>query len=163
MEQRLKHPAEVVGVGDCLTARGGRLVTHALGSCLGLTAWDCRLKIGGLLHAMLPLARINPEKAAQNPAMFVETGVPALFQALITMGSRKADLVIKSAGCANPLESGGMFRVGERNLAVLGRLMDKNGLKPQAADVGGTRSRTMHFDVQTGRVFLSNGPQRWEL
>jgi chemotaxis protein CheD len=58
------------------------LVTHALGSCLGLMVYDPEARVGGLLHAMLPLSKINPEKARSNPFMFVDTGVPRLFRAI---------------------------------------------------------------------------------
>ena len=33
------------------------LITYSLGSCIGLTLYDKELKIGGLLHSMLPLGR----------------------------------------------------------------------------------------------------------
>ena len=58
------------------------LATEALGSCLCLTVYDPILQVGGLLHAMLPLSKINTQKAAQNPFMFVDTGIPELFQRL---------------------------------------------------------------------------------
>jgi chemotaxis protein CheD len=65
-------------VGDMKIGHyGDTLITHALGSCLGLMAFDPDVKVAGLLHAMLPLSNINPEKALVNPAMFVDTGVQA--------------------------------------------------------------------------------------
>ncbi len=64
----------IVAVGDM--KHGGEkdmLVTYALGSCLGLMIYDPAVQVGGLLHAMLPLSKINPEKAKTNPFMFVDT------------------------------------------------------------------------------------------
>ena len=58
------------------------LATDSLGSCLCLTVYDPLLQMGGLLHAMLPLAKVNAQKAALNPFMFVDTGIPELFQIL---------------------------------------------------------------------------------
>jgi len=55
------------------------LITYALGSCLGIAIYDPVARIGGLLHVMLPLSTIDPAKAAENPFMFVDTGVPRLF------------------------------------------------------------------------------------
>ncbi|HOC39715.1 MAG TPA: chemotaxis protein CheD, partial [Thermodesulfobacteriota bacterium] len=58
----------IVGVADMKIGKeGDQLVTHALGSCLGLMVYDPVIRIGGLLHAMLPLAKINEEKARTNP------------------------------------------------------------------------------------------------
>ena len=46
----------VVGVADMqiAVAADKQLITYALGSCIGLTAYDPVAKIGGLLHFMLP-------------------------------------------------------------------------------------------------------------
>ena len=67
----------IVQVGDMKVGkRGDLIITHALGSCLGLMVYDPEAQVGGLLHAMLPLSKINLEKAKANPFMFVDTGVP---------------------------------------------------------------------------------------
>ncbi len=149
-------------VGDMKTGRSGDLlVTHALGSCLGLVVYDPQIEIGGLLHAMLPLSSINPQKAIDNPAMFVDTGVPLLFNALYALGAVKSRLVVKAAGCGNPLSKNEIFKIGERNHTVLKKLLWKNGILLASEDVGGTSSRTIHFEVATGQVVLSsNGTRR---
>jgi chemotaxis protein CheD len=149
-------------VGDMKTGRDGdMLVTHALGSCLGLMVFDPLAKVGGLLHAMLPLSGINPEKALANPAMFVDTGVPLLFKTLFDQGAAKARLVVKAAGCGAPMGRNEIFKIGERNYTVLKKLLWKNGILLEAEDVGGPASRTIHFEVASGRVLLSsNGTKR---
>jgi chemotaxis protein CheD len=147
----------IVDVGDMKVSRNGdELVTHALGSCLGLTLWDPVAKVGGLLHAMLPLSKINPEKAQENPYMFVDTGVPALFQAFYQLGGKKERAVIKAAGCGAPLGDDKIFKIGERNLVVLKKLLWKNNLLLAAEDTGGTESRTVYFDISTGTVLIQS-------
>ena len=48
----------IIVVGDMKTGeKEDLLVTHALGSCLGLIVYDPQEHIGGLLHAMLPLSK----------------------------------------------------------------------------------------------------------
>ncbi len=152
----------VVAVGDMKIGRDADLiVTHALGSCLGLVVYDPVEKVGGLLHAMLPLSKINPAKAEANPYMFVDTGVPALFKALYEIGGQKSRMVIKAAGCGNPLGKNEMFKIGERNYTVLKKLLWKNNILLETEDVGGTASRTVHLDLATGQtVISSNGKKR---
>ena len=146
----------IVLVGDMKTGvDGDMVVTHALGSCLGLVVFDPAAKVGGLLHAMLPLSSINPEKARDNPAMFVDTGVPLLFTALFEKGAMKSRLTVKAAGCGNPMGKNEMFKIGERNYTVLKKLLWKNNILLKAENVGGTASRTIHFEVDTGLVLLS--------
>jgi chemotaxis protein CheD len=157
----MKH---VVVVSDMkIGKRGDVLVTHALGSCLGLTVWDPELRIGGLLHAMLPLSKINPEKAAGNPYMFVDTGVPTLFRQLYDLGAQKNRLVVKAAGCGYPLGKNEMFKIGERNHTLLKKLLWKNNVMLAAEDCGGTISRTVYFDMSTGRVVISSGGKESDL
>jgi chemotaxis protein CheD len=133
------------------------LVTHALGSCLGLMIYDPVARVGGLLHAMLPQAKINPEKAETNPLMFVDTGVPALFEKVYALGGEKGRLIVKAAGCARPLQSGEMFRIGERNYTVLRKMLWKNNVLLAAEAVGGTVSRTVYFDLSNGTVSVCCG------
>ncbi len=152
----------IVVVGDMKTGqKGDMIVTHALGSCLGLMVYDPEANVGGLLHAMLPLSKINPEKAKANPYMFVDTGVPALFKMLYELGGIKQRMIVKAAGCGNPLGKNEMFKIGERNYTVLKKLLWKNNILLEKEDVGGTSSRTVHFDITTGQtVISSNGIKR---
>ena len=39
------------------------LVTYSLGSCVGLSFYDPVAGVGGLVHCMLPLSRIDTAKA----------------------------------------------------------------------------------------------------
>ena len=154
----------VVAVGDMKIGRDeDTIVTHALGSCLGLMVYDPVAKVGGLLHAMLPLSKINPDKAKANPYMFVDTGVPALFKSLYEIGGQKSRMIIKAAGCGNPLGKNEMFKIGERNYTVLKKLLWKNNILLEAEDVGGTASRTVYFDMATGETVISSGGKKSQL
>lgn len=134
---------------------GDTIITHALGSCLGLILYDPEARVGGLLHAMLPLSRINRDKAKANPYLFVDTGIPALFEAVYGLGAKKKHLVVKAAGCGAPLGNNEMFKIGQRNHAMLKKLLSKNNLMLAAEDVKGTVNRTVQFDVSTGRTIVS--------
>ena len=46
----------IIGIADMKMARGtGMLVTYALGSCIGICLYDQKIKLGALVHIMLPL------------------------------------------------------------------------------------------------------------
>lgn len=154
----------VVLVGDMKVGKKGDiLVTHALGSCLGLMIYDPQVRVGGMLHAMLPLSKINPQKAEANPYMFVDTGVPKLFKSVYDLGAQKSRLIVKAAGCGQPLGNNEMFKIGERNHIVLKKLLWKNNILLESEDIGGTSSRTVSFDLNTGQIVISSGSQKWEL
>ena len=143
---------------------GDEIVTHALGSCLGITAHDAAAGVGGMLHVMMPLSNINPQKAKSNPFMFVDTGIPAFFRELYSRGAMKGRLMVKVAGGANVQGNGDdRFAIGKRNFIVLKKIFWKNGIMIESEDVGGTKARTMHLDVGSGRVWLSTAGQVTDL
>jgi chemotaxis protein CheD len=151
-----------VGMADLrVTAdRDARIVTYALGSCLGIAVHDPVARVGGLLHVMLPLSELDAAKAKANPAMFVDTGVPALFKACYRLGAEKPRMIVKVAGGASGAAPGepDQFQIGKRNVLTLRKLLWKNGVLLHGEDVGGHQlSRTMALDVATGAVSLKIG------
>jgi chemotaxis protein CheD len=155
----------IVKVADMAVSasRGDRLITHALGSCLGIAVHDAGAGVGGLLHVMLPLSSADPEKAAENPFLFVDTGVPELFRACYRLGARKERMIVKAAGGAamNGQSGEDCFQIGRRNFVVLRKLLWKNSIFLTAWDVGGSGSRSMSIEVGSGIVILkSNGRPR---
>jgi chemotaxis protein CheD len=155
----------VVGVGALRLSAdpAERLVTYALGSCLGIAIHDPVARVGGLLHAMLPNSLIDAEKARNTPAMFVDTGVPLLFRESYKLGARKERMIVKVAGgaAAGADESADQFQIGKRNVLALRKLLWKNGVLLHAHDVGGVQtSRTVYLDVGTGVLTVrSNGSE----
>ena len=156
-----------MGVGDMKVSqkRDDRIVTHALGSCLGVVVYDPVPCVGGLLHVMLPLSTINPEKAERNPFMFVDTGFPKLLIECLKSGAQKQRLEIKVAGGANSHDRGenDLFQIGKRNLIILRKLLWKNGLLLKSYDVGGINSRTMSLEIGTGKVTIMSSGQMTNL
>ncbi len=153
-ESHERRVLRVVAISSVLVSAAPEdtLITYSLGSCIGVTAWDARLKHGGLIHCLLPSAKQGHPGDADG-AKYVDTGVAALLQALADRGSALGDLQIRIAGGANPLKNGAdSMRIGERNVAMLRKLLWKNGLLIAAERVGGTDPRTLSLDIGTGRV-----------
>lgn len=135
---------------------GADLVTYSLGSCLGIVVYDAAVRVGGLLHVMLPDSTIDAAKAASSPFMFVDSGVPRLLQAVCGLGADRRRLVIKVAGGAQLLDPQRVFNIGQRNSTVFNNLMQRNGYAIHAADVGGLASRTMRLDMTNGKVSIKS-------
>jgi chemotaxis protein CheD len=156
-----------VGVGDMKVSsmKGDLIVTHALGSCLGIAVHDPVASVGGLLHVMLPLSSIDPAKADRNPYMFVDTGFPTLLIECLKAGAQKQRLEIRVAGGANSQHRGenDFFQIGKRNFIILRKLLWKDGLLLKSYDVGGSNSRTMALEIGTGRVTVKSYGQMKDL
>jgi chemotaxis protein CheD len=154
----------VVGVGDLGASNNAMLTlsTYALGSCVAVVAYDPATKASGLLHLMLPDSTLSPDKAATQPAMFADTGLPLLFKALEGLKANRGSLKIFVAGGASVLCDSGVFKIGERNVkATLGWLAQK-GYNVRASAVGGVVNRTVHLEIGTGKLEMKtpNGTER---
>lgn len=152
----------VVGIADMAisSSTDDVIVTYALGSCLGVCVWDPVVKVGGMLHFMLPQASVSPEKAAENPLMFADTGIPKLFLGSYALGAKKERMIVVVAGGAsfNVKEDNDMA-IGQRNIAMLKKLMWKNGVLMKKHELGGTEPRNMSLDIATGEVTVAFGGQ----
>ena len=158
----MKH---VVGIADMKVSAnaGDSLITYALGSCLGIVIHDPVAHVGGLLHIMLPDSTIDSAKARLNPYMFVDTGFPKLIEECQAAGARKERMVLKVAGgaCAQGNPDDDYFQIGKRNFVMLRKLLWQKGLLLKAQDVGGSQSRTIWVEIQSGNVGLKvNGTTR---
>jgi chemotaxis protein CheD len=144
----------VVGVADLAVSKdpGKVIVTYALGSCIGVTVYDPVAKVGGMLHFMLPESTVSPEKAAANPAMFGDLGIPLLFQKVTEAGARRERLIVCAAGGAEVLADDGHFRIGNRNRTILRKIFWKQNLLLAADDTGGQHSRTMSLKLADGSI-----------
>ena len=146
----------VIGVADMAVSnrREDILVTYSLGSCIAVVLYDPVASVGGMLHYMLPESGMDPEKARANPAMFADTGIPALFRGSYSLGAQKRSLRVKVAGGAQILNDAGLFNIGKRNYLALRGLFFRNNVLTAAEHVGGHVNRTVRLEMATGRVFL---------
>lgn len=145
----------VVGVSDCQVSSDPSdcLVTYALGSCIAVAIYDPVSRVGGLLHYMLPESKIDAEKAARNPYMFADTGIPALFHKVYGMGGEKKRLRVMTAGGAQVLESE-LAQTGKRNQLALKKILWRAGVLAHHEEIGGAQSRTIRMEIESGRVFM---------
>ena len=154
----------VVGVSDYHVSSNADeiIITYALGSCLGIAAYDPTKCIGGLLHVMLPLSKADPEKAQRKPAMYVDTGFQLLLNELYDLGATKRNLKIAVAGGASmkPTNKDDYFKIGKRNITVLRKLLWKNKFMITNQDVGGNTSRTMALRIADGYITVNKKPMK---
>ena len=137
-----------------MTRQEGVLITYALGSCIGVSFYDPMIKLGALLHIMLP------EKSGAkdgNVFKFADTGIRETLRKLTAFGGSKSRMVCKIAGGAKMFEmkgSGGLGNIGERNSQNVKRILMAEGLRVTSEDVGANYARTMLLDVATGNVYV---------
>lgn len=144
-----------VGIADMkITRQEGVLITYALGSCIGISFYDPMIKLGALLHIMLP------EKGQANDSnvlKFADSGIQATLRKLYAFGAVRGRLVCKIAGGAKMFEmkgAGGLGNIGVRNAQTVKKVLMAEGLRIAGEDTGANYARTMLLDVSTGQVSI---------
>jgi chemotaxis protein CheD len=130
------------------------LTTYSLGSCLGIAIYDPFVRVGGLLHAMLPESKIDPVKAVSRPAMFIDTGIPLLLKSMEELRAEKRRWKVYVVGGAQIMDHSGFFSIGKRNYQALVESLAQHNLRIEAEQVGGLVNRTIHLNIATGGLSL---------
>ena len=154
-----------VGVSDMKLSgtAGDIIVTHALGSCIGIALHDSTAGVGGILHYMLPVSKVDNAKADLNPFMFGDTGIPLFFEEAYKLGAKKEHMRIVMAGGAQVFEDRDFFDIGKRNTVIARKLFWKNNVMIAAESVGGNMPRTLTLELDTGATWFSTHGQRYDL
>lgn len=145
-----------IGVGDLAVSKNteAELVTFSLGSCLGVIIYDRLAKVGGLLHLMLPDSALNAVRAAKQPGVFADTGLPMLFKNAYALGAAKNRLRVVVVGGSQVMDESGHFNIGQRNYAAVRKIFWRNNVLVDAEEVGGRVNRTVGLEIKTGRIWL---------
>ncbi|MEA1969221.1 MAG: chemotaxis protein CheD [Thermodesulfobacteriota bacterium] len=147
---------QIVGVADMKVSNRPTesIITYALGSCIGLVIYDPVVRVGGILHYMLPESSIDKEKAAARPYMFADSGIPRLFKAAYNLGAVKQRIRVYVAGGAEILDQKGFFNIGKRNYMALKKMFFKNKIMIDKQNVGGNTNRTVRIEIATGDIYI---------
>ena len=139
-----------IGIADMKMAKdSGMLITYALGSCIGICLHDPVLKLGALVHIMLP---VNMEAGRKTPLKYADTGIRETLRLMESKGASRSRITAKIAGGAKMFEVGSssLGNIGQRNIESVHLNLKKEGIRLLKEDVGGTVARTLLFDVNSG-------------
>jgi chemotaxis protein CheD len=145
-----------VGIGELAvsSAPGTMIITPAIGSCIAVILHDPQVPVAALLHFLLPESRIDPERAAQQPAAFADTGIPLLLEQVRQRGMDPRCTRVWLIGGAEVM-GGGTLSVGKRNTLAARNILWKHGLLVHEEAVGGTDARMASVTVIEGLVGTS--------
>lgn len=138
-----------VGVGEiALGEAPDRLMTSALGSCVGVVVWDPARRVGAMAHVMLPDPGGSVDGALDR---FASHAVPFVVGRMHRSGSMRRRLVAKLAGGAAMFAADTMLSsIGRRNVEAVRHQLALLHVPILAEDTGGGHARTIEFDLATG-------------
>ena len=117
------------------------LMSVGLGSCIGLALVDQRRGIAGLAHVMLPEALDGGGPVGK----FADLAVPELVRQTTALGTSKPMLKAVLVGGAQmfALGSSAAMDIGVRNDVAVRDALRKERIPVLAAEVGGSKGRTI--------------------
>ncbi|KQX69168.1 MULTISPECIES: chemotaxis protein CheD [unclassified Paenibacillus] len=146
-----------VGMADLNVAhQTGVLKTTGLGSCVGVTLYDSRVKVAGMAHVMLPSSEIARE-GSLNIAKYADTAIPELISRMEKLGATVNRLEAKLAGGAQMFAFAGnndTMRIGPRNVESCKEMLNKYKIQIRAEDTGANYGRTIEFHSETGILVI---------
>lgn len=153
-----------VSIGQIVVSKSVNdvLVAYGLGSCVAVSFYDPNAKVAGMLHALLPSASGNGS-APDNPAKFVELGVPLLLDEVKKMGALKNRIIVRICGGAHMLSAPGLsntLNIGNRNVEMAKETLKKMGFILKAEDTGGNAGRTAKLHVVNGDMTIRTMGQK---
>ena len=148
----------VLRPGDFHFGRGNTRISTLLGSCVSLTLWHARMRIGGMCHYMMAERDHRTEPAGQKPDGRYATEAFELFlQHTNKAGTRPSEYQAKLFGGANMFgqKAEGKLDIGARNIEVAHQFLASQHIALLAEHIGGSGRRKLHFDVWNGNVWLA--------
>ena len=128
------------------------MMTIGLGSCIGLTIYDPNLKLGAMVHIMLPESAGRKDR----PGKYADTAIPLLVNELSALGCKNRSIIAKIIGGACMFEYFGTnLNIGERNAEKVRILLKEHHIALAAEDVGGKVGRSVTFlPANEGKVSI---------
>jgi len=146
-----QEPMAMIGIGEYRVG-SFPMMTIGLGSCIGLTLYDPNIKLGAMVHIMLP----ESSGRTDRPGKYADTAVPLLVNELNALGSKNRAIIAKMAGGASMFEYFGTnLNIGERNAGKVRALLNESHIQLVAEDIGGKVGRSVTFlPGLEGRVMI---------
>lgn len=132
-----------------------RIVT-LLGSCVSITLWHPRLRVGGMCHFMLPSRGAIPEGASYD-GRYGDEAMKLFTGNIMRVGAEPEEFQAKLFGGANMFADicqRNEANVGARNIEMGLLQLERYGIPLLAKHLGGEGHRKLMFDVWSGDVWL---------
>ena len=141
-----------VGMGQAVAAHAPARLTSILGSCVAITLYAPKLRLGMLSHVVLP----NGNGNLSAPAKFADTAVPYMFSVMQDRGATRSELVAKVTGGACMFGGGRFMDIGECNARVAAAALEAIKVPLIGRDIAGTVGRRICFDLSTGELTVES-------
>ncbi len=138
--------------GEVYVSKKPAVVSTILGSCVAVTLFNARMRVGSICHALLPKGR-----AGENGNLdYVDNAVHYMIRRLLAFGIGREEMEVKLLGGADVIEcqESSKVTVGQLNIQSALEVIEKEGIRLAVSHVGGKKGRRVRFYTDTGSVLL---------
>lgn len=131
-------------------------VITVLGSCVSVTLFSKRLRIGAICHGAMPHCRKvkRCHELCEDAFKYVDCSLHYMIARMRGFGAADADIEVKLFGGADTLSSKKENTIGSMNVKMALEIIRHEHLCIIAADVGDSFGRKIIFLTNTGEVYL---------
>jgi len=144
---RAAGPDVYLAPGALYAGQAPCVIGTLLGSCVGVSLWTARLRVGGLNHYLLPHQLGRTEASPR----FGDNAMAQLLARVEALGAHTDEVEAGVFGGAVLLATSSN-RLGADNAAAAWRFLRARGIRVVAEDTGGSQARRIRFDLATGQV-----------
>jgi len=142
-----------------------KAVKTLLGSCVSVTMWSKRLKVGGMCHYKLPRRLTSP--STKLDGSYGEEAMLLFLQNMSRFMLKPDDMTVGVFGAGNMFSSvikSDEKSVGIQNIRLAHQMLNKMGFNIAHESLGGNVSRRVALDMGTGVVKVQSldvDQQKW--
>jgi chemotaxis protein CheD len=144
-----------LGPGECYFGDAPTRIRTLLGSCVAVTMWHPQGRVGGMCHYLLPQRLIGT--GGQLDGRYGDEALTYLAQQAADAGGHPAEYEVKLFGGSDMLSTRTSTKhmdIGARNVTLAKKLLAQLGFRIVVEHVGGTKHRSLVFEVWSGDVWL---------
>lgn len=132
-----------------------------LGSCVAITLWHPKRRLGGMCHYLLPVRPLSqPRENGRRDGRYADEALSLMLDYIQTAGTLPAEYQVKMFGGGNMLSLEGLQpSVGTRNIEFGKTWLAQHGFRLSREHLAGQGHRNIIFDVATGDVWVKFQPQ----
>ena len=131
----------------------GILRSTAIGSCIVVTAYNFKNKIGAMAHIMLPGSA--PEDTAEK-TKYAADAIDELINIMPEAGLEKGDTQVCLVGAANVLERED-DTICNANIEFVTDILKEKNIPVRASAIGGTERKSVFMDIEKGCISYTEG------
>jgi chemotaxis protein CheD len=156
----VQEPGNVLEIflqpGELYFGDANTRIRTLLGSCVAITLWHPKWRIGGMCHYMLPGRRIEM-RGDYADGRYADNALFAFLNEIRNAGTRPSEYTVKMIGGGNQFpgsEKSKSMSVPDRNIEAGRQLLRQHGFAMPAEHLGGSGHRNVIFELWSGDVWV---------